>query len=58
MIGKNNELIQQQHFLTSCGTTYFVLPYEGVFTVKISALNVYGESHPKSKKLSKFVYLS
>ena len=55
MISKNNELIHQEyHNSTSCGKSYVVLPYEGIFTVNVSALNVYGESQPKSKKLSKF----
>ena len=54
MIGENNELLHQEYFATSCGKSYFVLPYEGMFTVEISALNEYGESQPKPKKLSKF----
>ena len=29
------------------------MPYEGTFTVEVSAVNEYGESLPKSKKLSK-----
>ena len=37
--------------------SYVILPYEGVFTVYVSALNVYGESQPNAKKLCKFYVL-